>query len=138
MILERFQPAHFDLLELQPEQQYLRAAVTHEYLASLASHGPAYTAWFAGRPAFCGGFAEAPEGAHLWCFIAAGAPLLGIHRGVMRAFEVYPYKRLVATTETGFVQGRRWLELLGFQFQDTLIGYGPDGRDHDLFERVTA
>jgi RimJ/RimL family protein N-acetyltransferase len=46
------------------------------------------------------------------------------------------FDRIQATCITGSTVESEWLKRLGFAFEGTMRGYGPDGADHDLYARV--
>lgn len=141
MIVEPFKPEHFERLALQPAQEYARAYVTPHHLGILANEGPAYTISFGGQVLFCGGLIEdGPDRGMLWSYIAhdAGKHFLRIHRSVMRFLEVYDRPLIGAACLTGFEQGWRWLEQLGFTWHKQLGPFGPARRPHDFFMRVRA
>jgi hypothetical protein len=46
--------------------------------------------------------------------------------------------RVEASTAVGWLPGRRWLEMLGFECEGVMRAYGPDRRDFFRFARVLA
>lgn len=137
--IARFVPAHFEALEPQPAQLYVREHTSPEQLRELAECGPAYTVLEGERVIFCGGLREydAARGV-LWSFVAAdaGAHFVRIHRYVARFLEVFDRAHIQATCRTGFAAGARWLTMLGFTWSRSIGPYGPGGVSHELFERV--
>lgn len=135
----QFVPPHFDALELQPSQAYVRAYTGIEKLQELAERGPAYTILAGGRVIFCGGLREyGSQRGVLWSFIApiAGDRFVAVHRHVCRFIETVERPYMQATCRSGFAAGARWLRMLGFQFEKPLGHYGPGQVPHDLFMRV--
>lgn len=134
-----FVPAHFDCIELQPAQAYVREYTTREHLAELASCGPAVTIIDGDRPILCGGMREyGAERGVLWSYLSAdaGAHFIRLHRMTERFIEIFDRAHLQATCRTGFQAGARWLTLLGFTWSRSIGPYGPAGIPHELFERV--
>ena len=141
IVIERFRPEHFERIELQPSQAYVRAHTPRAKLEELAAAGPAYAALVGDRVLACGGLAErGPDAGILWSFIArdAGRHFVRLHRYVCRFLETVDRPEIFATCRSDFAEGRRWLELLGFDFLTPLGPYGPAGVPHDLFLRVRA
>jgi hypothetical protein len=140
MIIEPFSPRHLWEIDLQPAQRSWYLYASPEYAESLA-RGMAYTARVRGRIVACGGILPVDEDTgHLWCFLAAeaGRHFVRLHRTAQRFLRVAGKRVLVATSEADFVDGCRWLELLGFQraSRSRLPKYGPDGADHICYEKV--
>lgn len=104
MTIEPFRPQDFAQLDLQPAQAYARAVMTPEYLAELATVGPAYTASIEGKVLFCGGLADHPRYPMLWSYVGrdAGRHFLRLHRGVERFLQVFDRPLIAATCLTGF------------------------------------
>lgn len=138
-IVTPFRPEHFDLLELQDSQAYVRGHTTHERLAELAERGPAFTLFAGDRPLCCGGLRvyDAERGV-LWSYVSrhAGTNFRRIHRYTERFIDTLEQRHLQATCRTGFAAGARWLLLLGFRWSRSLGPYGPANVPHELFERV--
>lgn len=134
-----FVPAHFDCIELQPAQAYVREYTTREHLAELASCGPAVTIIDGDRPILCCGMREyGPHRGVLWSYISPVPPrqFVRLHRIAERFIEICDRAHLQATCRTGFQAGARWLTLLGFTWSRSIGPYGPAGMPHELFERV--
>jgi hypothetical protein len=139
MTVEPFKPEHLDEIDLQPGQASWREYRRPEYAAELARH-TAVTARAEGRIVACAGVVPVDaEGGMVWALVArdAGRYFLRFRGMVRRLLEVSGKKRFFANTECEFDAGCRWLELLGFTRQpDLLPAFGPDGRDHYLYEKV--
>lgn len=137
MTHEPFQVEHFDALELQPAQAYLRALATPEYLQRFREAGPCFTVRDNGRILVIAGLIEMPEFSHFWSFVSvhARAHMLTLTRYGLRFLQAYRRTTYTATVEVGFEAGCRWLRILGFMPEDLLPGFGPDGRDHQRYVR---
>ena len=139
MNVHLFKPEHLFKLSLQESQRDLLSHLTPEYALSLAKVGPALTAEQDGQFLACVGVGyQTPEHGVAWAFISAdaGPHLLRLDRAVRRFFSTIRCRRLEATVKKGFTPGCRWLELLGFEHEGPLRGYGPDGSDYVRYARV--
>lgn len=136
--LVRFEPAHFDAIDLQDAQLISRAFTTPDYLADLAA-GPAYTLIRGGAPICAFGLKEfGPDRGMLWSYLARhSGPYLGrIRRCALRFLSVFDRPEITSTCQTGFAAGARLLSLLGFEFVRPLGPFGRAGIPHDLYLRV--
>jgi hypothetical protein len=140
MNIEPFTPAHFARIELQPQQAYLRAHLTAERCAWLASKGAAFAALVDDRVIACGGVVEwdASRGM-VWAHLSRDllAHMVPVHRAAARLISTYRGMRLQATCAHGFGAGARWLSMLGFVFVRELPEYGPAHTPHDFYLRCT-
>jgi RimJ/RimL family protein N-acetyltransferase len=141
MNIEPFKPEHFDTLILQPAQEYARPNLENRgYGEALASRGDAFTGFIDGRVVGCVGVLPMWEGrAEAWALLARDVGLRGmreVHNAVLRYLEMCPYRRLEAHCDADFPQARRWLEMLGFEFEGPLRAYKPDGKDCLRFARI--
>lgn len=139
LTVARFSPEHFDAIELQPAQAYVREHMTRAQLDRLALGGPAYTVLRDGRPVLLGGLVEFnAERGMLWSILSAhaGPVLLRLHRQTLRFLETVDRPEITATCQTGYAAGARWLALLGFEWWQALGPYGPARVPHDLYLRV--
>lgn len=139
MIMERFQARHLQQIDLQPAQLPTWKAYGSPAYASALENTLAYTGRIRGRIIVCGGIIDvATDTGHMWCFLSRDARhhMVRLHRTAQRFLKVAGKQRLCATSEVGFDDGCRWLDLLGFERTDLLRAYGPDGSDHYLYEKV--
>lgn len=128
-----FLPEHVLQMRLQPRQIRLLSYELEPHIDTLNQAGPAVTAVAHGQVIGCAGVVEQGFGnGTLWGFISqdAGPHFLRLHRIGERLLRLNPLRRIESSTEVDFVQGCRWLELLGFQSEGILRQYGPDGSDH--------
>lgn len=136
MTIEPFKPEHLDEIDLQPAQTSWLAHRDPRYAASLCD-GVAVTARENGVVLACAGVLPLDRDVgHAWAFVARGQKMIRFRGYVRRLFEVCGKSRILANTEADFTEGCRWLELLGFEFLESLPNCGPDGRDHLLYVRV--
>lgn len=132
-----FEPYHLDLLRaqgVQPAQAAVVSLVPSTYASLARPAGPALTAWRPdGRIVVCGGILTySPRHGMLWGVLAddAGQHMLALHRMVRRFLGTVPQRRIEATVEEGFRPGCRWLELLGFDYEGLMRGFGDLGETH--------
>lgn len=143
MIVEPFRGFHLDLLRAQGVQNSQVRAVSHvpgEYANLWRVPGPALTARHGDQIILCGGIMTmGNKHGMLWAVLAAdaGAHMLALHRATRRFIRIEPLRRLEATVEVGFFAGCRWLEMLGFEGEGVMRGYGENGEDHVRYARVT-
>lgn len=139
MIVVPYEPAHVIGMQLQKRQAFALSYLSLGYLSELKRLGPSATALVDGHVIACGGIAVQSFGqGTLWAFVAqeAGPHMVRLDRCIRRLIAIPKLRRIEATTEEGFVQGCRWLELLGFQYEGPLRRYGPAGEDHVRYARV--
>ena len=129
MRVDAFRPEDLEDIELQDAQVYLAPHLGE--LAELSVCGDAWTVRD-GRILGCGGLVMTSLGAHLWGVVAKDAPMLRLHRIVSRGLDTY---RMRITATADFPAGCRWLQLLGFEFVETLRGVGETGADHHVYAR---
>lgn len=141
MQVEPFRPIHLDLLRTRGIQPSQVSHVPVSYASFARPPGPALTAMDNGNVILCGGIClMAPGMGLLWAVLAhdAGHHMLRLHRAVRRFIDSEPIRRLEATVEDGFAPGCRWLDLLGFEFEGTMRGYGDAGETHLRYARITT
>ena len=61
---------------------------------------------------------------------------LGVIRFIDMLHVERGYWRLQATTESGDEAARLWIIRLGFQYEGTMVAYGPDAMTHDMYARL--
>lgn len=139
MRLERFAPQHFHRMQLQPAQAYVRECTSDAHLDRLAKGGAAYAVLEGEEVILCGGACQiGADEVALWAFVspAAGARMLRLSRYAARLIQTLNAGRIVATCQTGFAPGARWLAMLGLRRECHLGPFGPAGVPHDLWVRV--
>lgn len=137
-----FETWHLELLlaqGVQPSQA--RASHVLARHAKVAKPvGTSLTAWDDdGRVLITGGVMAVDNTCGtLWAVLSAhaGCRMLAVHRGLSRFLDSQPQRRIEATVEAGFAPGCRWLELLGFEFEGHMRGYGDNGETHERYALV--
>lgn len=95
-----------------------------------------------GEVVACAGLAQWPDFPHVataWAFVnrtISGAALLAVTRAVQSMLEIRNEQRIEACCRADLEKARRWLEILGFQYEGPARKYGPDGSDFMRFARV--
>lgn len=138
MIIVPLTAEHLARLALQPAQAWCRPHLTDDTLTETAALG-GYTALVEGEPiACCGLMPFWPGRAMAWSFIGAnaGSHMVALTRAVQRHFAACGVRRIEAYVDEGFDAGRRWVELLGFEFEGRLEAFLPDGRSQLLYARI--
>lgn len=142
MIVQPFRPYHLHLLVAQGVQPSQRQQVSHvpaTYASVEKPAGQALTVLDGENVIMCGGIVPmGPNTGVLWAVLSAnaGRHMLWLHRATLRFLDVEPRRRIEATVEEGFPAGCRWLELLGFEFEGRMRGYGDNGETHLRYARV--
>lgn len=135
MRIEAFKPWHLAAMDPKHLRPEVLDTATIEHAESVT--GPAFTVWHEGRVLACGGIAVGtPIGDMLWSYIddRAGRHFVAIDRAARRLIAAHGGP-LVATTERGFPQGCRWLDMMGFIRKGRLQELLPDQPDLWLYER---
>lgn len=142
--LVKFEAWHATALAVQPAQQGDAAAIAPEDLREVESE-QSMTAFDEAGPFACAGLIAVPgwHGQRMLAWALLGrrlgaARLLFITRAILRALEACPARRIEMTVDSGFPAGILWAARLGFTAEGRMRGYGPDGRDHYLFARISS
>lgn len=139
MEVRRFLPTDLMLIALQPRQRSVQAeAVTPEYAAALAAHGPCFTAYDGERIVGCIGLVEQwPGCARAYAFLSqdAGPYMVGLTWRIRDWLRANPIRRIEATVESTFDAGHRWVKRLGFKYEGHMTAYWNE-RDADLYARI--
>lgn len=140
MIIEPFQPFHVDLLRAQGVQGAQLAEVSIVPASCVIQpKGPAVTVFDGTRIVLCGGIVvQSPGRGECWALMAEGTArhMTWLHYGVKRFLSIDRWQRLEATVQEGFGQGCRWVELLGFEFEGKMKGYGLNGETYLRYGRT--
>jgi hypothetical protein len=120
-------------LALDSETFTAAIAAGAELMATTAQGGPAVSAVVDDEIIGCGGIVvQSATIGFLWGAISqdAGPHFIHLHRAARRLLEGTRLARIEAVTEIDFPEGRRWLELLGFECECPMSEDGPNGEDH--------
>lgn len=142
------------LLELQPSQRLEIGMTNGRYSLDegefLVDAGPAWTAYRGSRIVGIAGFrvlfaaaghpGQPARGGHAlaWASLSAdvGRDHLAITRFARWEVENAPFRRIEAVVDRDSKQAMKWAALVGLTAAHIMRGYGPEGADHILFERV--
>lgn len=143
MRIEVFQPYHVDLLRAQGVQgaQINEVSLVPQSYGMLPQpNGPAVSAFDGDRILICGGIAKITNtNGVCWALLSeeAGKHMHSLHFAVKRFITLQPWRRLEASVEKNFSAGCRWVQLLGFEMEGEMRGYGPNGETHLRYARVS-
>ena len=140
MIVRPWQLGDTDRVQLQPAQQYMRGwANLSADLTDLSDSGLVWTGEYNGTVLGIAGLVPQWENRALaWALIsdAAGPHFRKFHGAVSRFLEASDFRRIEATVDVDFEAGKRWMNLLGFQYEGLMRAYRPDGADMLMYARV--
>lgn len=131
---------HIASLAIQEAQSSMSDIINPEYSKALELAGPAWTIMDGDQVMACAGLAKQwSNRAQAWTILSkyvTGTKFVRLHKMVARFLDMQDFTRIEMTVDHGFVQGHRWAELLGFQWEGLMRKYNPDGQDCDLYARV--
>lgn len=140
--VETFRTLHLRLLIAQGVQGSQIQQVSHvpaSYASVERPPGLAMTVRDGERIVMCGGvIPTGPQHGVLWAVLSAqaGKHMLWLHRATRRFLDMDRRRRIEATVQDGFPAGCRWLEMLDFNFEGHMPGYGENGETHIRYGRV--
>ena len=127
-----FEPAH--LADLEPP--VFDYAQMRRFAAAYRPTGPAFTLIQSGQALGCAGLMIEGEEGRAWAFLSDALrcrPLL-LHRTVKRALPAlanhYELKGMTAEAHADFTAARRWLERLGFHYEETIPRFAGTTEDY--------
>jgi hypothetical protein len=136
-----FKPEHLAAIRLQGVQASAQPQCTEEFGRQLASQtGLARTALLDGQPLAIAGLTELwPGRAFAWAYLAEGweRHAKTVHRAVLAALRASRWRRVEAAIDVRYSAARRWISALGFDFEGVARAFTPDGRDCEIWARVT-
>lgn len=142
--LRPFDIDHIKNLNDPENEPGLNRILPIEYWKRIEDGGMAFSAFADGEFLGCGGYGQPWPGiAQVWVWETSGVHRYpqGVHRLVRRALQHIEQDknvwRISCEVRKGNERGRRWVELLGFQYEGTMEKYGPDGSDFMLYAKVT-
>lgn len=139
MEVEPFELDHFRDLVLQPYQKAWQAMLASEDWTHLGKAGEAWTGLVDGRPVACCGVLDRGGGrGDAWALLAGdiGPTLLPLTRAILRGLKLGRWRRIEAITAANFKPARRWVRMLGFEFESTARAYFEDGADAERWARI--
>lgn len=140
MIVRPWIKGDSDKIVLQEGQSYLHSFIdVTQDLSELSDAGLAWVGEQDGEIMIISGLAYQWSGRALaWALISknAGKCFSSIHRAVKRFLNLSDCRRIEANIDVGFDEAKRWIELLGFEYEGYMKAYRPDGEDMLLYARV--
>lgn len=131
-----FKPEH--LFTLNSVEAELRLTLRAK-MESLGMDGPSTTIVDGEEIVACGGIRTLwPRSGEAWGSLSSkrkGPELFRLFRSIIDEWS-FDYDRIQAMTITGWKQGERSLEFLGFKFETVLRKFGPNGIDQSLYSRI--
>lgn len=140
MNIVRFRPEHMARIRLQPWQEGFSSYLADCKHGEMLDNGNAFSAIYGDHVIGCAGVVELWDNrAIAWTLLSedSGKHFVSIHRAVAGFLKAAKWRRIEATVDVGFDAGERWMGMLGFQREGLMRAYTPDGRDQQLFARVT-
>ena len=139
MMVVPYRAEHLLGLQIQMGQKGVAPFITEEYAKSLEG-GIAFSAMVDDECIAVGGVAKIWENRGIvWSILGekAGPHLVSIHRLAKMVLKDVPFKRIEADTPCEFVQGHRWLRMLGFKMEAKCMkAFRPGGGDSALYAKV--
>lgn len=120
---------HLEDLAPQPEQKHLlpkfvelfKTGALHDCYAIVGDEVLA-----------CFAFIDMADSCHIMAILCQNPPMVRLHRVSLEFLDGLDIDA-TATVETGFENGVRWLEMLGFNREKTIPKAGADGSDHYFY-----
>ena len=136
-----FKPEHLAALRLQGAQAASQPQLTRGHGEDLASlPGAAYTALADGRPIACAGIIRVWEGrGYAWSYLSEEAlsRFKDVHRAVLKALRACRLPRVEMAVNPQHPAAKRWAWHLGFDFECLARKWAPDGRDMEIWVRIS-
>lgn len=136
-----FQPEHLLALKLQATQATAQPLMTLEHGRQItATRGLAQSAMLGGQPIACAGLIELwPGRAYAWAYIGeqAAGRFKAVHRAVFAALNLNRWRRVEMAVDVRDPGAKRWAHHLGFDFEGVARKWTTDGRDVEIWARVT-
>jgi hypothetical protein len=131
-----FQPEHLasiNDIEVRPNPKTIHEGEVHK------KAGPTATIIVDGKVAACGGVHQFwPGTGEGWVSIDKNCANPSLLKTIRECFDIWMQKfdRIQAMTITGWTEGERMMQFLGFEFEAVLRKMGPNGVDKSLYGRV--
>jgi len=140
MDIIEFKVEHLDKLLPQLAQKADCAVMTPQYRRALDSIGIAVTVVDGDEIIACGGFLHYfPHRAEMWSILGehANKHMVTLTRIGRRMLDGCSYRRVEATVASNFMEGHRWLNMLGFEIEREKIPFfGPNQETTDIYVRL--
>ena len=139
--IEPFRPEHLLALRLQATQATAQALMTLSHGQQIAAcTGLAQSAMLGDEPIASAGVIELwPGRAYAWAYIGeqAARHWKTVHRAVNAALDASRWRRVEMAVDVRDPGAKRWAAHLGFKFEGVARKWTTDGRDDEIWARVT-
>lgn len=138
MIIVDFEPKHVEQMDVQNKQLEMLGESSMVY-SDIVHTGPAVTGIHDGKVIFCCGKNLVENKWVLWSLLSkhAAKHMITITRIGRRLIELQRgYGELFAIVRSDFPEGKRWVEMLGFNHHKSCPGQLPGGLDCDVYVRM--
>lgn len=136
-----FKPEHLLALRLQAMQSAAQDQMTVEHGRQIdACFGEAHTVMVDGKPIACGGLIQIWAGrAYVWSYLSDEAlkHMRFIHRAALAGLARARWARIEMAVDVGHAAAKRWAVHLGFELEGVARKWTQDGRDVEIWARVT-
>ena len=141
MQIVQYQAEHLFRIDLQQSQKHLENHISKELAKGLEREYASFTGLDGDKVIACAGIIKLWEGrCMVWSYLAddAGKYMPAIHKATKRMLDVVEFSRIEAVVDEGFVEGHRWIKMLGFELetQEPMRKYMPNGNGAYLYARV--
>lgn len=138
MIVVPFRAEHYNTIDAQPSQAYIRDYLSEDVVKALETKN-SFTCMEGDKVLACFGWTPLyPTRAVVWAFISAsaGPHFVGVTRIAKRLVDGLAFRRLEMEVDCEFEQGHRWAKMLGFTLEvERLRGARIDGGDNSIYVR---
>lgn len=139
--IETFRPEHLLTLRLQATQATAQALMTLDHGRQIAAcPGLAQSAMLGDEPIASAGIIQLwPGRAYAWAYIGekAARHWKTVHRAVVEALDGARWRRIEMAVDVRDPGAKRWAAHLGFDFEGVARKWTTDGRDVEIWARVT-
>lgn len=139
--IEPFRPEHLLALRLQATQATAQALMTLDHGRQIAAcTGLAQSAMLGDEPIASAGVIQLwPGRAYAWAYIGeqAARHWKTVHRAVSAALDGAKWRRIEMAVDVRDPGAKRWAAHLGFDFEGVARKWTTDGRDVEIWARVT-
>lgn len=128
-----FRAEHLSQIDVQERQRRTVSYLTAKLAGTLERGGPAISGLVNDRIIGSGGILVHERTGFAWAVFAQDAApyFIHMHHAARRLLKRLPkLERIEAVTEVDFLEGRRWLDLLGFECECPVRDDGLNGEDH--------
>lgn len=137
--VEKFSVWHMNHILATKPEFYLNHFLTLADMEFIEENNLAYTAVKNGVPVACCGITmRYPHRAEAWAVIGLLEKIdsLSFIRAIRRFLDIIPVKRIEATLADDVPNRKKWIRLLGFQYEARLKCFDIEAKDVDMYVRL--